>query len=84
MMTQIQRALLAVHRDEQGHAWSGGPALLGAIGIVALGIGAANDTGWLAIAGGIAGGVGVLAGSVLHHARMDWQVWKRLEDLEKK
>ena len=84
MLTQIQRSLSAVHRDEQGHAWSGGPALLGAIGLVALGIGAANDTGWLAIAGGIAGAIGVLVGPVLHHTRFDWQTWKRLEDLEKK
>ncbi len=44
-MTELRNRLLAIHRDEQGHAWSGGPALLGAIGMVALGIGAANDTG---------------------------------------
>ena len=80
----LKNALLGMHRDEAGHAWSGGPALLGAIGMVALGIGAANDTGWLAITGGIVGAVGVLTGPVLHHTRFDWHTWKRLEDLEKK
>ncbi|MFN8617201.1 MAG: hypothetical protein U0837_08875 [Dehalococcoidia bacterium] len=83
-MTELRNRLLAIHRDEQGHVWSGGPALLGAIGMVALGIGAANDTGWLAIAGGIVGGVGVLIGPILHHVRFDWHTWTRLENLEKK
>ena len=83
-MKGLENRLLAIHRDEQGHVWSGGPALLGAIGMVALGIGAANDTGWLAIAGGIVGGVGVLIGPILHHVRFDWHTWTRLENLEKK
>ncbi|MCC6959249.1 MAG: hypothetical protein IT301_05330 [Dehalococcoidia bacterium] len=80
----LRTGLLALHRNEAGHVWASGPALLGAAGAIALGFGAANDTGWLAITGGIACGIGILAGSLLHHARFDWQTWKRLDDLEKK
>ena len=59
-------------------------ALLAGGGIVLLGIGAANDSGALAIIGGIVGGVGVLAASVLDHMRVDYDMYNRLEKLEKK
>jgi hypothetical protein len=77
-------ALQALHNDEQGHAWAGFPALIAAIGAIALGIGAANDTGWLAITGGILAGAGILAGSVLRHRAFEYDMWRRVAKLEGK
>ena len=59
-------------------------ALIGAVGVIALGIGAANDTGWLAITGGIVAGVGFFAYDVLRHTKVDYDIFSRLESLEGK
>jgi len=63
--------------SEEGHA----PPLLAAIiaggGIVALGIGAATDTGWLAIAGGIVGGAGFVFYNAARHVSVDWDLYRR-------
>jgi uncharacterized membrane protein YebE (DUF533 family) len=68
---------------EDGHALPGTAALIGAIGAVLLGIGAASDMGWLSVVGGIVLAVGVLGGSVLDHMTVDYDVFARLEKLEK-
>ena len=73
-----------VRGGEEGH---GGPvpgAVLGAAGAIALGIGAASDMGWLAIAGGVALGVGIMAASVMHHLLVEYPIFSRLDKLEKK
>jgi hypothetical protein len=59
-------------------------ALAGAIGAILLGIGAANDSGGLAIAGGVIAGVGFLAASILDHMKIDYDLFRRVENLEKK
>lgn len=69
---------------EEGHAKSGLGALIGAAGAVMLGIGAASDTGWLAITGGIVLAVGVIAAGVVYHAVVDYEIYARLESLEQK
>ena len=70
--------------SEGGHAMTlPGPLLAGA-GAVLLGIGAANDSGALAIIGGIVLAVGLLAASVLAHAGVDYGIYGRIEELEKK
>ncbi len=71
-------------RDESGHAVTLAGALVAAIGLILLGIGAANDTGWLAVAGGIVAAVGVLGYDVLRHTRLDYGFFDRLDKLEKK
>lgn len=68
--------------DESGHATPALGAVIAAAGIVVLSIGAANDTGWLTVAGGIVGGVGLLAASVLNHLKVDWGILGRLDNLE--
>lgn len=47
-----------------------------------LGFGAANDTGWLAITGGIIAGLGILVYDVVRHARIDWGIYARLDKLD--
>ncbi len=83
-MDRIRAIALRVHRSEEGHVWAGGPALLGTIGVILLGVGAANDTGWLAITGGILAGLGIMAGSLLRHRAFDYDLWERVDKLEKK
>ena len=48
-----------------------------------LGIGAASDMGWLSVVGGIVLAVGVLGGSVLDHMVVEYDIFGRLEKLEK-
>ena len=81
---QSQRSLSGLLNDETGHAVPALGALIGAAGVIALGIGAANDTGWLAIAGGIVGGLGLFAAALLDHTKVDYDIFARLESLEGK
>lgn len=69
---------------ESGHAITVVGALIGAIGLVLLGFGSANGTGWMAITGGILGAVGLLTYEILRHTQFDWGVFRRLDSLEKK
>jgi hypothetical protein len=69
---------------EEGHAVPALGALVGAIGAVVLGIGAANDSGATAIAGGIVLAVGVLVASVADHMMVEYGIYDRLEKLEGK
>jgi hypothetical protein len=64
---------------EEGHAAPLLGVLIAGAGTVLLGIGAANDTGWLAVAGGIVAAAGILVQNVLHHVTIDWAVFKRLD-----
>ncbi len=67
---------------EDGHIEVGGPAILAGAGLIALGIGAAGDWGWLALIGGIGGGLALVAYAVADHMAVDYRVFARLETLE--
>lgn len=67
---------------EGGHGAPLPGVLLGGVGAVLLGIGAAADTGWLAIVGGVVLAIGLLAASVLNHMGVDYDIYGRLEELE--
>ncbi len=74
----------ALAAPEAGHAKPVPAVLVGAAGAILLGIGAANDTGWLAVVGGIVAGVGMIAASVTHHVGVEYEFYRRLDALEKK
>ena len=78
MFNQLVKRL---HESEEGHAKPFGGALVAGIGMILVGIGAANDTGWLAVAGGIVGALGILAYDFLHHSTLDAEFFKRTDDL---
>jgi uncharacterized membrane protein YebE (DUF533 family) len=80
-MTRIARQGIAT--DEQGHAPPLIGVLIGAAGAVLLAIGSAGDFAALAIVGGIVLAAGLLAMSVLNHVTVDWEIFGRLEKLEK-
>jgi|GEM_PF-1428283 len=83
-MSRIREQLVAIHRAEEGHALPGLGALIAAVGIILLGFGAANDNDTLAIVGGFVGGLGVLAALLLDHMNVEYNIFDRLEKLEKK
>jgi len=74
----------AVRHGEEGHA----PPLIGTFaggaGAILLAIGAANDSGVLAIIGGIVLAIALTATAVLNHAGVEYEFYKRLDTLEKK
>lgn len=69
---------------EEGHAVPALLALVGGAGAVAVGIGVAADSDALAIAGGIGAAIGIFGGALAAHMTIDYDIYKRLEDLEKK
>ena len=74
----------AVTEGEEGHGAPLGGTLLGGIGAILLAIGAANDSGALAIVGGIVLAIGLTATVLLDHLTIDYGIFKRLDDLDAK
>jgi hypothetical protein len=78
-MKKTQEAL----NGEQGHAEPYIGVLVGAIGLIALGIGAAgDDMGWLAITGGIVAAVGLILAFGINHATVEKGMYGRLDKLD--
>ena len=69
---------------EEGHAITLPGTLLGGAGAILLGVGAANDSGVLAIVGGVLLAVGLFAASLLAHMGIEYGIFGRLDELEKK
>ena len=82
-MTQLIKAAQRIRDDEQGHVIVGVPSLVAAIGGIALGIGAAADSDVTAIAGGAVLGLGVFVTGLARHRGIDYEVFARLDKLEK-
>ncbi len=82
-MNRIIRGLQQINDNERGHATAGVPAFAAAIAAIALGIGAAADSDVVVIISGIVLGVGVLGASLGEHMGVDYDVFGRLEELEK-
>ena len=72
-----------VSEGEEGHGAPLPGAIIGGAGAILLAVGAANDTGALAIAGGIVLAVGLVAMQILNHVTVDYGIFKRLDDIEK-
>ena len=80
----VRRTLTKIVAEgEDGHAAPIPGALLGGAGAILLAIGAANDTGGLAIAGGIVLAVGLMATLLLSHVTVEYGIFSRLDDIEK-
>ncbi len=77
------RTILAALNSEQGHGLPFVGVLPAAAGAVLLGIGAANDTDWLAISGGIVLAIALVVTSMANHISVDYEIYERLEKLEK-
>jgi hypothetical protein len=80
----MRHLISRLHNDERGHAGPIPGAIAAGAGAILLGIGAANDTGWLAITGGIIIALGVQAMALLNHALVEYEFYRRLDKLEGK
>ena len=79
----MRKAFQRIRDDESGHVMVGMPSLVAAIGAVVLGYGAAGDSDVAAVAGGFVLGLGIMAASIARHRSIDYDVYERLEKLEK-
>jgi hypothetical protein len=68
-----------VLNSEEGHGLMLLAAVIAGGGIVALGIGAASDEGWLAVAGGVVGGLGIVGYNAVRHITLDWEIFRRFD-----
>jgi len=82
-MLRLIRNLRHLERNEDGHAPPALLAVVGAAGAIALGIGAAEDSSIVAIIGGVVLGIGVLGAIVANHLTVDYEIYRRLDELEK-
>ena len=82
-MTRLIRTIQEIHKDERGHVEVGVPSLVAAVGAVLLGIGAGGGGAVLAIIGGVVLGVGLFVASLIRHRQIDYEVFSRLDKLEK-
>ncbi len=82
-MLRLIRNLRHLERNEEGHAAPALLAMVGAAGAIVLGIGAAEDSSVASIIGGVVLGVGVLGAIVSNHLTVDYEIYRRLDDLEK-
>jgi H+/gluconate symporter-like permease len=82
-MNRFMTAIGHIHNDERGHVEVGVPSLVAGIGAVILGIGAGGGGAVLAIIGGVVLGVGVFVTGLLRHRLIDYDLWTRLDRLEK-
>ena len=69
---------------EEGHAITLPGTLLSGSGAILLAIGGASDNDVVIIIGGIVLAVGLLAASLLAHMGIDYGIFGRLDELEKK
>jgi hypothetical protein len=74
-----------IQDGERGHGATLGAPIIGAVGAILLGIGAAgDDMGWLAVTGGIVLAVGLMALMVINHGTVEKGMYGRLDEIEKK
>lgn len=79
----IDRMLGVIRHGEQGHGATLVAPVIGAVGAVLLGIGAAgDDMGWLAVTGGIVLAVGIIALMVINHGTVEKGMYGRLDKLD--
>lgn len=83
MLNNILGTIIAKAQQEEGHALPALGNLVAAAGAIALAIGACDNRDWLTIVGGIVLAVGIVAGGVLEHMGVDYDIFGRLEKLEK-
>ncbi len=80
----MRKAFQRIRDDETGHIAVGVLALVAAIGAIVLSYGAAADEDAITVVGGWILGVGILAASLARHRTIDYEVFARLDKLEKK
>ena len=78
------KAIRRTVQSEEGHAGPLPGMAIGAIGAILLGVSVAGDWGWLAIIAGVMVAIGIVGAFVMQHVIVEYDIYARLEDLEKK
>ena len=79
----MRKLVATIHRSEEGHAIAALAGVIAGAGIIVMAISAANGTDWLTITGGVVAGVGVVAAQALHHRQVDYELFQRLDAIDK-
>ena len=82
-MRTLKAIIRAIHEGEDGHAVVALPGLIAAVGAIVLAIGAAGASSITAYIGGAALALGIAAAGVIRHREIDYDIFDRLEKLEK-
>ena len=80
----MRKMIERIRDDERGHVIVGVPSLAAAIGAIVLGYGAAGDSDTASVVGGFVLAAGIFVTGLARHRSIDYDVWKRLDALEKK
>ena len=83
-MGSMARSVRRIRDEEDGHVVAGVPSLIAAVGAIVLGYGAAGDSDVAAVGGGFVLGAGIFLAGLARHRGIDYDVYTRLEALEKK
>jgi hypothetical protein len=83
-MRHLTRLFQRIRDEEQGHALVGVASLVAAIGAIVLAIGAAAGDDTTTIVGGVVLGVAIFLSGVARHRGIDYEMYTRLDQLEKK
>ena len=79
----MRRILLGLYRDESGHGIPAVADLVAVVGAIILAVGASGTEDVVTILGGVILAVGILASGLLRHLQIDYDIYERLERLEK-
>lgn len=82
-VTMRRLFLTELHEDEAGHLLLGLPNIVASAGAGLLAGGAAGGEDVVTIIGGVALAVGLLWSGVAQHNLVDYDVWRRLDRLER-
>jgi hypothetical protein len=82
-MQYLVHFLQRLRDEEDGHIGVALPGLVAGIGALALACGAADGPDWVAYLGGVLLGLGIVASGVARHRTIDYEIYGRLEKLEK-
>ena len=83
-MERLVEGLRRLRDEEDGHVAPGLTSLVAGVGGVVLGIGAASDSDVVTIIGGVVLGLGIVAAGFARHRNIDYEIYQRIETLEKK
>lgn len=82
-MKRIRAAVRTIRDGERGHAAVGVTSLISAIGAIVLTVGVTSNEDVVTWIGGIILGVGIFVAGAARHRGIDYEVYSRLEKLEK-
>jgi hypothetical protein len=79
----MRHIFLGLYQDESGHGIPAVGDLVAVVGAIILAVGASGTEDVVTILGGVILAVGILASGFLRHVKIDYDIYDRLDRLEK-